>query len=186
MEELVVGAPALAPIRPQIGPQAPQAANLATVHIMRPAWMTHGSGVPMGTSLPTAETEGLAFESDLPNMQFTSTSGNIMKLTAFPQRSFRGTDIIASATLIPAMGTPVDASNLVFIDPAIFVGAVQVGSTQGPIALSAYANQSFRARTSWPQAGQGTRVYIPLRCAVSVAMGDVIQVSFVVDGDCQR
>jgi hypothetical protein len=91
-------------------------------------------------------------------------------LVAFPQRPFRGERLVLQATYIPAGGGAADVLFGLVIGPAIFVGAVQVGATQGRMPGSAFGATAFGVRLSFPTAGQGTRINIPFSFA-GVAVG---------------
>ena len=142
-------------------------------------WMKTAS--PQGVSLPNEELDPLPMTTDV----LTST-----KLTgagvAFPQRPFRGERLIASALFYPAVGTPVDIASAVFISPAMYAGAVQIGASQGDMPLSVYAGNSFGVRLSFPSMGQGTRFYVPYFTTVTLAVGDKIVVGLTVIGRAVR
>jgi len=63
------------------------------------------------------------------------------------------------------------------IAPAIFVGAVQVGATQGATPFGAFVATAFGVRLSFPVAGQGSRIAIPFASVVALVAGDRIDVS---------
>jgi hypothetical protein len=107
--------------------------------------------------------------------------------TAFPQRPFRGERLIASAFLQPGGGgPPVVASDFVIITPAIYVGAVQVGASQGDAPLSTWSSNAFGVRLSMPSAGQGTRVYIPYATLLTLGAGDKVNVAMTLIGRAVR
>jgi hypothetical protein len=111
----------------------------------------------------------------------TASSG-----VSFPQRPFRGERLIASAVLTTAGGS-IDAGGLVQIDPAIYVGGVQVGATQGGTPLSTFAPTAFGVRLSFPPAGQGTRIFIPfVYVGPAFGAGDTLFVSMTVIGRAVR
>jgi hypothetical protein len=80
-------------------------------------------------------------------------------LIAQPQRPFRAERLIMGA--IKNDGT--DLGNAVLIDPAIYVGAVQVGASQGSTPVAVFAANAFGVRLSMPAAGQGTLIKIFVR-----------------------
>jgi hypothetical protein len=91
-------------------------------------------------------------------------------LSALPQRPFRGERLILNATNITA-GT--DASGTATINPAIFVGAQQVGANQGATPFAAFRADAFGVRLSWPPAGQGTQINIPCVLTTPAPAGGV-------------
>jgi hypothetical protein len=106
--------------------------------------------------------------------------------TAFPQRPFRGERLVASAFLVPGGGgPPIVANDFVVISPAIYVGAVQVGASQGDAPLSTWTSNAFGVRLSMPSAGQGTRVFIPYTTTLPLG-GDSIHVSMTLIGRAVR
>jgi hypothetical protein len=121
------------------------------VVVPTPKWMN--STTSQGVSRP---------EENLDFMSFTpltiAAGASTGTLSALPQRPFRGERLILAATNITA-GT--DASGTATINPAIFVGAVQVGANQGATPFQAFRADAFGVRLSWPPAGQGTQVNIP-------------------------
>lgn len=135
----------------------------AAVTVPTPAWMN--ATTSQGVSRPQ---ENLDFLSFVPlTIAAGGTSGT---LTAQPQRPFRGERLILSATNITA-GT--DASLTATINPAIFVGAVQVGSNQGATPFIAFRADAFGVRLSWPAAGQGTTINIPVVLTTVAPTGGV-------------
>lgn len=123
----------------------------AAVSVPTPAWMN--ATTSQGVSRPTENLDFLSFQ------PLTIAAGQTTgTLTANPQRPFRGERLILSATNITA-GT--DASGTATINPAIFVGAVQVGANQGATPFQAFRADAFGVRLSWPPAGQGTTINIP-------------------------
>jgi hypothetical protein len=142
-------------------------------------WMKTAS--TQGVSLPNEELDPLPLVTDV----LTSTKLNGAGV-AFPQRPFRGERLIASALFFPAVGTPVDISAAVFISPALYAGAVQIGASQGDMPLSVYAANSFGVRLSFPSMGQGSRLYIPYFTSAVLAVGDKIVVGLTVIGRAVR
>jgi len=145
------------------------------IAVPTPKWMN--ATTSQGVSRP---------QEDLDFMSFTpltiaagATTGT---LTAQPQRPFRGERLILTATNITA-GT--DASGTATINPAIFVGAVQVGTNQGSTPFQAFRADAFGVRLSWPAAGQGTTVNIP--CVLTtVAPAGGVSISGTVFGRAMR
>jgi hypothetical protein len=137
-----------------------------------PSWAHHLSG--QGVSRPAEELENLPFDTDA--LTSTISSG---AAEAFPQRPFRGERLVMSAIYFPAAGAPFDFAGAVIITPAIYVGAVQVGASQGGTPLSTFAATAFGVRMSFPPAGQGTRIYIPYGLAngASITLGDSVAVT---------
>lgn len=155
-------------------------AQPSMLRVARPNWL-HPVGVPQGVTVPNEELDYLPFES----VTFDSTHGDGI-LVAFPQRPFRGERLVLSGFLQLAAGGISDAGNLVVINPAIFVGATQVGSTQGSTPISTFSPTAFGVRLSFPSAGQGTRIAIPIRTLATLAAGDTIVVSGTVIGRAVR
>ena len=184
-DEMVLGAP-LAIGRGAMGRQAPPNGQrmMATMQVRQPGWM---HGTPQGVSLPAEEMDVLPFDT------LVITAGGAgafvipaAGITANPQRPFRGERLIMSATTISG-GTVTDVTALSFINGAIFVGAVQVGAAQGGMPMSAFGPNAFGVRMSWPRAGQGTRISIPISTtAASGGAGDQLVVTAVCFGRAVR
>lgn len=121
------------------------------IAVPTPAWMN--ATTSQGVSRPQEDLDFLSFQP-----LTIAAGGTTGTLTSQPQRPFRGERLILTATNITA-GT--DASGTATINPAIFVGAVQVGSTQGATPFQAFRADAFGVRLSWPAAGQGTTINIP-------------------------
>lgn len=135
----------------------------APVTVPTPKWMN--ATTSQGVSRPQ---EDLDFCSFTPlTIAAGATTGT---LTSQPQRPFRGERLILSATNITA-GT--DASGTATINPAIFVGAVQVGANQGATPFIAFRADAFGVRLSWPAAGQGTTINIPVVLTTVAPAGGV-------------
>lgn len=153
--------------------RAPTAMRLPMMRAA-PSWLK--TAHTQGVSTPEEELDYLPLSSD----DFTNGGGGIVdhteQLETFPQRPFRGERIILQALYIPAIGTPRDGLFQVVISPALYVGAVQVGATQGEMPASAFAATAFGVRLSMPVAGQGTRIYLPF-IARGIGAGDRIIVS---------
>lgn len=133
------------------------------VTVPTPAWMN--ATTSQGVSRPQEQMDFLSFQTL--TIAAGGTTGN---LTAQPQRPFRGERLILGATNITA-GT--DASLTATINPAIFVGAVQVGANQGGTPFQAFRPDAFGVRLSWPAAGQGTTVTIPVVLTTVAPAGGV-------------
>lgn len=123
----------------------------AGIAVPTPSWMN--ATTSQGVSRPQEDLDFLSFQP-----LTIAAGGTTGTLTSQPQRPFRGERLILTATNITA-GT--DASGTATINPAIFVGAVQVGSTQGATPFQAFRADAFGVRLSWPAAGQGTTINIP-------------------------
>lgn len=121
------------------------------IAVPTPSWMN--ATTSQGVSRPQEDLDFLSFQP-----LTIAAGGTTGTLTSQPQRPFRGERLILTATNITA-GT--DASGTATINPAIFVGAVQVGSTQGATPFQAFRADAFGVRLSWPAAGQGTTINIP-------------------------
>lgn len=133
------------------------------ISVPTPSWMN--ATTSQGVSRPQ---ENLDFMSFTPvTIAAGATTGT---LTCQPQRPFRGERLILTATNITA-GT--DASGTATINPAIFVGAVQVGANQGATPYQAFRADAFGVRLSWPAAGQGTVVNIPTVLTTAAPAGGV-------------
>jgi hypothetical protein len=126
----------------------------------KPDWM--GNATPQGVSQPDEELDYLPLD------PVDKTNGGAVaididdRLTAQPQRPFRGERIVLTAFKVGALGGVADVLFAVLIRPAVYVGAVQVGATQGSMPASAFSATAFGVRLSFPSAGQGTRLYIPV------------------------
>lgn len=152
----------------------------ARFSVARPHWLPAAMSA-QGVSVPKEEMDFLPFDT----VTFTSTSGTALTMTALPQRPFRGERIVASA--IASIGGVIsDALFRVSISPALYVGAVQVGATQGNTPLTAFANNAFGVRLSMPTAGQGTRIAVPLTVTGAIAGGDSITVQLTLIGRAMR
>lgn len=142
----------------------------------RPQWL--GTTTEQGVSLPQEELDVLPFvASNALDENATNCS-----LTGYPQRPFRGERLVITAT----DQTGADRLAGLVIDPAIYVGASQVGASQGAMSAQAFTFNAFGVRLSMPSAGQGTRVYIPLRLLYTPAQGDTISVSATLFGRAVR
>lgn len=133
------------------------------IAVPTPRWMN--ATTSQGVSRPQEDLDFLSFQPL--TIAATFSTGT---LTAQPQRPFRGERLILTATNITA-GT--DASGTATINPAIFVGAVQVGSAQGATPFQAFRADAFGVRLSWPAAGQGTTINIPVVLTTVAPAGGV-------------
>jgi hypothetical protein len=160
-EDIVVGAN----VRSRRGP-----GGMRRLTVAKPAWMKNAT--PQGISTPEEELDFLPFTSE----PLVFGGSPIGALITFPQRPFRGERLILSAVKSNA-GVVTDATGQMVIAPAIFVGAVQVGATQGATPFGAFVATAFGVRLSFPVAGQGTRIAIPFASVVALVLGDRIDVS---------
>lgn len=120
------------------------------VRVPTPRWMN--STTSQGVSRPQEELDFLPFEALV-----LATGVLTGVLLARPQRPFRGERLVLGAV---DLDTGTDVSFLITINPAIYVGAVQVGASQGGTPFAAFAGNAFGVRLSWPSAGQGTDIKI--------------------------
>jgi hypothetical protein len=135
----------------------------AAVTVPTPAWMN--ATTSQGVSRPQ---ENLDFLSFVPLT--IAAGGTTGTLTAQPQRPFRGERLILTASAITGGA---DVSGTATINPAIFVGAVQVGANQGATPFAAFRADAFGVRLSWPAAGQGTTINIPVALTTVAPAGGV-------------
>ena len=160
---------------------ARQAARMPFARAMaaqRPQWL--GLASEQGVSLPKEELDFLPF--DAVRLGEGATNGT---LSTFPQRPFRGERLIMQAFYSTAGGVT-DALFSVLITPAIYVGAVQVGSTQGQTPASTFAATAFGVRLSMPTAGQGTRIVIPITCGITIKAEEFVTISATLIGRAVR
>lgn len=157
-----------------IGALTPGARILQGLQLAQPGWMQ--PSFPQGVSTPSEELDYLP----LSIVDFTNTGGAGVdhqdELSALPQRPFRGERIVLTAIYFAVGGAVGDGLYRVLISPAVYVGAVQVGATQGDMPAAAFSATAFGVRLSMPSAGQGTRIYIPFHVP-GVAPGDRIVVA---------
>jgi len=138
-------------------------ARAGAVTVPTPAWMN--ATTSQGVSRPQEQMDFLSFT------PLTIAAGQTTgTLTASPQRPFRGERLILTATNVTGGA---DVSGAATINPAIFVGAVQVGSNQGATPFQAFRPDAFGVRLSWPAAGQGTTINIPVVLTTVAAAGGV-------------
>ena len=139
-----------------MGAGAPAARSRNAVRVPTPRWMN--ATTSQGVSRPQEEMDFLPFEAiTLSNGALTGV------LLARPQRPFRGERLILGAV---NLDTGANVDFLATINPAIYVGAVQVGAAQGGTPFSAFGATAFGVRLSIPAAGQGTDIKI--YCALLV------------------
>jgi hypothetical protein len=146
-----------------------------------PRWMN--ATTSQGVSRPQEELDYLPFSS----FQFTNPEGGPAIsdgiLIAQPQRPFRAERLVMSAVMTGG----VDVAGAVVIDPAIYVGAVQVGAAQGQAPVSTFAPNAFGIRLSMPAAGQGTLIKIFVRILAGIlGTGDTASVTAVLIGRAMR
>lgn len=135
----------------------------APVTVPTPTWMN--ATTSQGVSRPQENLDFLSF------VPLTIAAGaSTGTLSAQPQRPFRGERLILQATAITGGA---DVSNTATINPAIFVGAVQVGANQGATPFVAFRADAFGVRLSWPAAGQGTTINIPVVLTTVAPAGGV-------------
>lgn len=132
-----------------------------------PRWMN--ATTSQGVSRPQEELDYLPFET----LTLVAGEGGVVvgasgNLTARPQRPFRGERLI-----ITSRNDDGDFGNGVVIDPAIYVGAVQVGASQGGGPVAAFAATAFGVRLSMPAAGQGTDIKIYIR-AIATSDSNIV------------
>lgn len=143
--------------------RAARGGGRAAIAVPTPKWMN--ATTSQGVSRPQEDLDFLSFAPL--TVAAGATTGT---LTSQPQRPFRGERLILTATNITA-GT--DASHTATINPAIFVGAVQVGATQGATPFQAFRADAFGVRLSWPAAGQGTTINVPVVLTTVAPAGGV-------------
>lgn len=145
------------------------------VSVPVPKWMR--ATTSQGVSRPEEEMDFLPFD------PVTIEAGDLTGiLIARPQRPFRGERLIMAAS----NGTDgTDLSSAVVIDPAIYVGGVQVGASQGATPITAFSATAFGVRLSFPPAGQGTEIKIFVRL-IGAALKVDVNVSGTVIGRAMR
>lgn len=133
------------------------------VAVATPRWMN--ATTSQGVSRPQEDLDFLSFT------PLTIAAGGANgTLSSQPQRPFRGERLILTANNVTGGA---DVSGTATINPAIFVGAVQVGATQGATPFQAFRADAFGVRLSWPPAGQGTTINIPVVLTTVAAAGGV-------------
>ena len=139
-----------------------------------PKWMN--ATTSQGVSRPQEEMDFLPFDTAL-----ISVAAPTNFLLGRPQRPFRGERLIMAA--VSSSG---DQAFRVVIDPAIYLGAVQVGAAQGATPITAFAANAFGVRLSMPAAGQGTDVKIYVRGLNMAGEEPAITVSATMIGRAMR
>lgn len=135
-----------------------------------------------GVSLPQEELDVLPFDVT----QIVTGGPTSSSAVGLPQRPFQGQRLIGTAFLTSG-GTTIDAGGLVSISPALYVGAVQVGASQGSLPLSMFGPTAVGVRLGMPSAGQGTRIYIPfVYGGPALGAGDTLLVLFSLIGRAVR
>jgi hypothetical protein len=159
--DMLLGAPARARVLRRGG-----------VRVATPRWMN--AATSQGVSRPQEELDFLPF---VPAV--IAIGGLTGVLIASPQRPFRPERLI-----LDAIANAVSAVPNVVIDPAIVVGAVQVGAAQGGTPIAAFSATAFGVRLSMPACGQGTDIRIPVRLLAASAF--VTTVTAVLFGRAMR
>lgn len=127
-----------------------------------PPWMN--ATTSQGVSRPQEELDFIPFVAA--SIAIGALTGS---LSALPQRPVRAERLVMDASSAGA-----SAAFNVVINPAIFVGAVQVGAVQGSTPISAFAATAFGVRLSMPAAGQGTTITIPVQLLTAAAAITVV------------
>jgi len=131
--------------------------------VQTPNWMQNSHA--QGISTPAEELDYLPLDG-VDHLNSTGGAEDVEdQLVALPQRPFRGERLVLQCILFAVGGAAIDALFRLIITPAMYIGAVQVGATQGQMPASAFGPGAFGVRLSLPAAGQGTRVYLPFRFA---------------------
>jgi len=133
------------------------------IKVPTPRWMN--ATTSQGVSRPEEDMDFLPF-SQLVLTALLPTGF----IVASPQRPFRPERLVLAAF----RETGADASVSTVIDPAIYVGAVQVGAAQGATPIGTFSATAFGVRLTMPATGQGTDIKIFLRnSAIPVAPATV-------------
>lgn len=148
----------------------PHAANV-------PQWMNKPGGVQSGIHTPDEALEPLPF-TEINNNGVIDPTHTELEFESFPQRPFRGERLIISA-FSAAIANPEGAC---VITPAMFVGATQVGATQGRVPIGTFAATAFGVRITFPPAGPGIRVFVPIVSLITPGAGQSIIVTVTVLG----
>jgi len=144
-----------------------------------PRWMN--ATTSQGVSRPQEELDYLPFDPVTLVAGAGIASGFLL---GRPQRPFRGERLVMTA--VDAVDGSDVALNIV-IDPAIYVGAVQVGGAQGAAPIVVFSAKAFGVRLSMPAAGQGTDIKIFVRQLVPAGVeGDNQIVTAVLIGRAMR
>src|SRR5262245_1651846 len=104
-----------------------------------------------GVSQPKEEMDFLNFTIVTAIPAGVLAAGFSTALEAFPQRPFRGERLLLTAQKTNA-GVVTDVSAVTVINPAIYVGAVQIGASQGDTPFAAFAATAFGIRLAMPPA----------------------------------
>lgn len=147
------------------------------VAVPTPSWMN--AATSQGVSRPQEELDFLPFD------PFVTTAALTGFLLGTPQRPMRGERLVMGAV----SSAPADVSAFIVIDPAIYVGAVQVGASQGSTPIAVFAANAFGVRLSMPTAGQGTQVKIFIRLLTATiipAEGGSVTVTATIIGRAMR
>jgi hypothetical protein len=154
------------------------------VKVPTPKWMN--AATSQGVSRPQEEMDFLPFDAFtlIGNGEGAPPGGPLLNgaLIAYPQRPFRGERLVMTA--VDDTGANVAAN--VVIDPAIYVGAVQVGASQGSTPITAFGPDAFGVRLSVPASGQGTQIKIFVRSLVGAGFFAFYTVSAVLIGRAMR
>ena len=136
---------------------------------------------PQGVSTPNEEMDFLPFD-EVKNNGVLDATHSSLEFESFPQRPFRGERLTISAF----SATVADPLSNVIISPALYVGAVQIGATQGGFPATMFAPSAFGVRLSFPRAGQGTRIFVPIQALVALTGANTIVVSVGIIGRAVR
>lgn len=132
------------------------------IAVPTPRWMN--ATTSQGVSRPQEELDFLPF------IPATIIAGALTGVcTSSPQRPFRPERIV-----MDAVSNALSAVFNCVIDPAIFVGAVQIGASQGSVPIAVFAGNAFGVRLSMPATGQGTDIRIPIRLLAAAANATVV------------
>lgn len=145
------------------------------VVVPTPKWMR--ATTSQGVSRPEEDMDFLPFSQVILTALLPTSN-----LIASPQRPFRPERLIMSAF----RETGADASISTVIDPAIYVGAVQVGSAQGSTPISTFAATAFGVRLTMPATGQGTDIKIFVRNSAIPVAPATVTVTAVLIGRAMR
>lgn len=132
------------------------------IAVPTPRWMN--ATTSQGVSRPQEELDFMPFAS-----VSIAAGGLTGQLLANPQRPMRPERLI-----MDAVSNALSAVSNVVIDPAIYIGAVQVGATQGSTPIAAFGATAFGVRLSMPAAGQGTDCKIFVRLLAAAANATLV------------
>jgi hypothetical protein len=145
------------------------------IKVPTPRWMRGTTS--QGVSRPQEELDYLPFTPL--TLDDVAPSGFILSR---PQRPFRGERLVLAAF----SATVVAPADAVVIDPAIYVGATQVGASQGATPIATFAATAFGIRLSFPPAGQGTDMKVFLRLVGPIGVGNSITITGTIIGRAMR